>query len=92
MLFVKVNSKMNVYAVDKGADFGTVIGKSGVLSGNRFAFFACNASTNNPLGNGYIILIHSPNYWRYHPQYIYSTSSTIESGTLNCEDLTAITK
>lgn len=52
---------MNVYAVDKGADFGTAIGESGVLSGNRFAFFACNASTNNPLGNGYIILIHSPN-------------------------------
>lgn len=87
-----LNSKMNVYAVDKGADFGTAIGKSGVLSGNRFAFFACNASTNNPLGNGYIILIHSPNYWRYHPQYICCTSSSIESGTLNCEDLTAITK
>ena len=83
---------MNVYAVDKGADFGTVIGKSGILNGNRFAFFVCNASTNNPLGNGYILLIHSPNYWRYHPQYIRCISTTIESGILNCEDLTAITK
>ena len=30
---MELNSKMNVYAVDKGADFGTAIGKSGVLSG-----------------------------------------------------------
>ena len=92
ILFVKVNSKMYVYAVDKGADFGAAIARSGILSGNGFAFFVCNASTNNPLGNGYILLIHSPNYWRYHPQYIRYASTTIESGVLNCEDTTAITK
>ena len=87
-----LNSKMYVYAVDKGADFGAAIARSGILSGNGFAFFVCNASTNNPLGNGYILLIHSPNYWRYHPQYIRYASTTIESGVLNCEDTTAITK
>ena len=75
-----------------GTDLGTVIEKSGILRGSRFAFFICNAATNNPLGNGYVLLIHSPNYWRYRPQYIRYTATTIEIGVLNCEDLAAITK
>lgn len=69
-------------------DFGSKIASSGLLSGVRVKFFICNNATNNPIGSGYIILMHAPNFWKNHPNYICVYNSNIKCGTIDCTDIT----
>lgn len=75
-------------------DFGTAIKNSGLLKKDgtpTFMIFICNNATNNPLGNGYIFLIHSSGYYLNNPQYLYIASNTMKSGTLCCDKLDNLT-
>lgn len=83
-----LNSESNLIYYVSSEDFGSKIASSGLLSGVRVKFFVCNSATNNPLGNGYIILMHAPNFWKNHPSYIYIYNSNIKSGTIDCTDIT----
>lgn len=82
-----LNSESNLIYYVSSEDFGSKIASSGLLSGVRVKFFVCNSATNNPLGNGYIILMHAPNFWKNHPSYIYFYNSNIKSGTIDCTDI-----
>ena len=84
----QLNSESNLIDFVSGEDFGSKIASSGLLSGVRVKFFVCNSATNNPIGNGYIILMHAPNFWRNHPSYICTYNSNIKSGTIDCTDIT----
>lgn len=84
----QLNSESNLIYYVSSEDFGSKIASSGLLSGVRVKFFVCNSATNNPLGNGYIILMHAPNFWKNHPSYIYIYNSNIKSGTIDCTDIT----
>lgn len=83
----KLYSESNLIYFVGGEDFGSKIASSGLLSGVRVKFFVCNSATNNPIGNGYIILMHAPNFWRNHPSYICIYNSNIKSGTIDCTDI-----
>ena len=83
----KLNSESNLIYYVSSEDFGSKIASSGLLSGLRVKFFVCNSATNNPLGNGYIILMHAPDFWKNHPSYIYIYHSNIKSGTIDCTDI-----
>lgn len=84
----KLNSDSKlIYFVDS-EDFGSKIASSGLLSGVRVKFFICNNATNNPIGSGYIILMHAPNFWKNHPNYICVYNSNIKCGTIDCTDIT----
>lgn len=92
LLFPISSSKQNsdsklIYFVDS-EDFGSKIASSGLLSGVRVKFFICNNATNNPIGSGYIILMHAPNFWKNHPNYICVYNSNIKCGTIDCTDIT----
>lgn len=83
----KLYSESDLIYFVSGEDFGSKIASSGLLSGVRVKFFVCNNATNNPIGNGYIILMHAPNFWRNHPSYICTYNSNIKSGTIDCTDI-----
>ena len=75
--------------VGNNTNLGDAIGKSGLFDQpSRACLYVCNGATNNPLGNCYVILIHSNSYWNKHP--IYFVFNYGNSGSLNCEDLTSI--
>lgn len=82
-----LNSESDLIYFVSGEDFGSKIASSGLLSGVKVKFFVCNSATNNPIGNGYIILMHAPNFWRNHPSYICTYNSNIKSGTIDCTDI-----
>ena len=82
-----LNSESDLIYFVSDEDFGSKIASSGLLSGVRVKFFVCNSATNNPIGNGYIILMHAPNFWRNHPSYICTYNSNIKSGTIDCTDI-----
>ena len=91
LLFPISSSKLNsetefVYAVN-GEDLGSRIVSSGLLSSVKTKFFICNNATNNPLGNGLIILAHSPYFWRDHPTFIHVINSNINVGVVDCTDI-----
>jgi hypothetical protein len=61
-------------------DFGKAITESKVLDGNKIKFFSLNNATNNPLGNGQVMLIHDIYYWSKHPSYIFINGNSISTG------------
>ena len=84
----KLYSESNLIYFVGGEDFGSKIASSGLLSGIKVKFFVCNSATNNPIGSGYIILMHAPNFWTNHPDYICIYNSNIKYGTIDCTDIT----
>lgn len=84
----KLNSDSKLIYFVGSEDFGSKIASSGLLSGVRVKFFICNNATNNPIGSGYIILMHAPNFWKNHPNYICVYNSNIKCGTIDCTDIT----
>lgn len=75
-----------------GKDLGEVIRQSGLLNGDRARVFICNKATNNPLGNGVIMLFYSAGYWIKHPNYVHITESRVTAGTLDCSNLSELKK
>ncbi len=84
----QLNSDSKLIYFVGSEDFGSKIASSGLLSGVRVKFFICNNATNNPIGSGYIILMHAPNFWKNHPNYICVYNSNIKCGTIDCTDIT----
>ena len=87
-IVLKQNSDSKLIYFVGSEDFGSKIASSGLLSGVRVKFFICNNATNNPIGSGYIILMHAPNFWKNHPNYICVYNSNIKCGTIDCTDIT----
>lgn len=79
-----------IMVIDK--NLGTVIRENKLLETNKVSFLNCNRSTNNPLGNGWLILMYSTQFWVNHPAFIHIIDNTITTGTLNCENLNALVK
>lgn len=76
-------------SLGRNNDFGTAIERSElVTTDQKICVFICNSAKNNPIGNGYIILIHDINYWSKHPQYVCFQSNNVKTGVLDCSDLT----
>lgn len=87
----ELNNNITDVIVVNNADFGEAIKNSRLFEKSTgYKFFACNKATNNPLGDGMIILMHSNNFWNKYPTYIFVKSTTIKTGNLNCTDLTKI--
>ena len=73
------------------ADFGKYIQDSGLFDiPSATCVFICNNATNNPIGNGVVILIHSDSYWDKHPTYIATSGDGVKTGSLDCADITAL--